>query len=137
MLKEVLLILFSVLGFFISYYIWRKAVHNKEKLVCLIGDGDCDKVVKSKYGHLFGIDNTILGMLYYVFIFLLAFIMIFYPSFLAFNYFILGEKIITGLSAGLSVLLTFIQIGIIKKICEYCMFANAINVLIFLVVMFL
>ena len=137
MLKEVLLILFSVLGFGISFHIWRKVHKQKKKLKCIIGDGGCNAVVKSKYGHMFGIDNTILGMLYYALIFAIGFIYLVYPSLTSLNYSVLGEKILTGLAAGMSVLLTLIQFFVLKQYCEYCTFANITNVLIFAVVWFL
>ncbi|MBI2043265.1 vitamin K epoxide reductase family protein [Candidatus Pacearchaeota archaeon] len=137
MLKEVLLIFLSLCGFGISFHIWRKIHIQKKKLKCIIGDGGCNAVVKSKYGHLFGIDNTILGMLYYLFIFAVGLIYFIFPQITFLNYFILGEKITTGFAAGMSVLLTFIQFGILKQYCEYCTFANITNVLIFLVVMIL
>ncbi len=137
MLKEILLILFSGLGLFISFHIWNKVHNQKVKLVCMIGDGDCDKVVKSKYSRIFGMDNSVIGMIYYVFILTLVSLKIFYPYLFALSFISLGEKAIIGFAAAFSILLTFIQLSILKKACEYCMIANAVNILIFLVVIFL
>ena len=135
MLKEILLILFSVVGFSLTFYIWKKTIKNKKKLVCLISNqGACDKVIKSKYGQMFGIDNTILGMLYYIFVLGLGLAYFVLPQIAALNYFILGEKIITGLAAAMSIILTLIQFFVLKQFCEYCTVANITNVLIFVVV---
>ncbi len=137
MLKEALLILFSGLGLFISFHIWNKIHNQKKKLVCMIGDGDCDKVVKSKYNHILGMDNSVMGMFYYVFILALVSLKIFYPYLFALSFIAIGEKAIIGFAAAFSVVLTFIQLSVIKKACEYCMIANAVNILIFLTVIFL
>lgn len=133
MLKEILLVLFSVFGFGISFYIWNQTKRHKKKLKCIIGDGGCNAVVKSKYSKIFGIDNTILGMLYYFFIFASAIVLLIYPL-TALSYFALGEKTLVSMAATISVLLTFIQFFVLKQYCEYCTFANITNVLIFLVV---
>ena len=137
MLKELLLVSLSIAGLVVSFHIWNKVHRQKKKLVCVIGDGGCDKVVKSKYGHLFGIDNTIMGMAYYSFILILGLLYFFYPSFLAVNYVAILEKIITGLSASMSLVLTFIQFKVLKQFCEYCTIANIINVAIFVTIILL
>jgi uncharacterized membrane protein len=55
----------GIIGFCISIYIYftkqRKQTHA---MVCPVG-GHCDAVITSKYGKTFGIENTLLGMLYY------------------------------------------------------------------------
>jgi len=137
MLKEILLVLFSVIGLAVSYTIWRKTVQKKGKLVCIMGDGGCDKVVKSKYGHLFGVDNSTLGILYYLLILAVVIAGFVYPAVSSIAYFTLGIKIMAGASAAMSVVLTFIQFKVIKQVCEYCMTANMVNVAIFIVVMIL
>ncbi|MEK6760393.1 MAG: vitamin K epoxide reductase family protein [Nanoarchaeota archaeon] len=132
MLKELLLVAFSIFGFAVSFHIWNKVHKQKKKLVCVIGDGGCDEVVKSKYGHMFGIDNTIIGMVYYSFILVLGLLYLFYPSLLAISYALMAEKAITGLAAAMSVVLTIIQFAVLRKFCEYCTIANAVNIAIFL-----
>jgi len=137
MLKESLLIVFSILGFAVSFHIWNKVHKQKEKLVCVIGDGGCDKVVKSKYGHIFGVDNTIMGMAYYSFVLGLALLYIFYPSLFAISYVAIFEKSTTGVSAAMSFVLTFIQFKVLKQFCEYCTIANLLNIAIFATIILL
>ena len=62
------LILLSLIGFSVSFYIYYSKKYNK-RLYCPIGHS-CDVVVKSKYGKTFGIENTIPGMAYYALIFI-------------------------------------------------------------------
>lgn len=136
MLKEVLLILLPVFGFAVSFYIWNRVHRKKKKLVCIIGKGTCENVVKSKYASMFGIDNTILGMAYYFLIFFGAILLFAYPQFLSFDSVFLAEKFITGGAALVSLILISIQLFVLKQTCEYCMVANATNIAIFLVVIF-
>ncbi|HJZ19113.1 MAG TPA: vitamin K epoxide reductase family protein [Candidatus Nanoarchaeia archaeon] len=136
MFEEALLIVFSVLGFLTSYHIWNISVRKKEKLICAIGDGNCDKVVKSKYSKIFGIDNSILGMLYYIFIFSVGILMIIFPLLFVLSYAKYGMLIITGGSMLFSAILFFIEIKVIKSVCEYCTISAIISVLIFAVIIF-
>src|SRR3989338_1610771 len=57
------LIILSVIGFAVSFYIYYSKKYDKP-MYCVIGE-NCDEVVKSKYGKTFGIENTVPGMLYY------------------------------------------------------------------------
>ncbi len=134
-MEEVFLIILSAFGFGISYYIWNKALKQNKKLVCLIGDGGCNDVIKSKYGKTFGIDNTILGMLYYSSIFIASIILLIYPSLNSFNYLYLGKLIISGGAALMGTYLAFVQLFILRKWCEYCILSSTLSIAIFLVVL--
>ena len=131
------MILLAVFGFEVSFYIWNKVHREKKKLVCIIGKGTCENVVKSKYSHALGIDNTIIGMAYYFFIFAAAVLFFVYPQFTALNFVSLAEKLITGAAALASLILISIQLLVLRQTCEYCMIANAANIAIFLVIIFL
>ena len=129
-----MLIILSVLGFLVSYYIWNKAHRKKEKLVCVIGN-DCNKVVHSKYSKILGIDNTILGMFYYSFIFIIGLLQFFFPVFFILSSIIIGKLVISGTAVLYSIYLMFIQLRILRDVCEYCLVANTINLLIFVVIL--
>ena len=133
MFKELILISLSVLGFAISFHIWNKIHRKKKKLRCIIGDGGCNEVVKSGYGKVLGLDNTFLGMFYYLFVFASAIIVWIYPPILGFNYFSFGILGITGFAALFSFYLLFVQFFILKKWCEYCSASAALSIAIFLV----
>lgn len=124
----------GVLGFLISLFIFYKK-QTKQKLVCIIGE-DCDKVVRSKYSTIFGIDNAILGMLYFLFIIAVGAGEIIFPSVFALDLIILGKKIATGLAALFSAFLLGVQLIILKEWCEYCIATSIISIIIFLLVVF-
>jgi uncharacterized membrane protein len=59
-----LLTILAVVGLLDSWYIFYKKQKN-EKLVCLVGQ-DCNEVVNSKYSHIYGIPNEVLGIIFYL-----------------------------------------------------------------------
>lgn len=135
-MEHIWLILLSIIGFLISYYIWNTTQRKNKKITCVIRDGDCDKVVNSKYGKQFGIDNSVIGIFYYIFIFAVGILHFILPNLFTLNYVIYSLLFITGGTALFSVYLTGIQVFVLKQFCEYCIVANIINVLIFLVILF-
>ena len=121
----------SVLGFIIAFYIWHKK-KNKEKLYCVLGK-NCNKVIKSRYAKSFGFDNTVIGMLYYVFVFVISLAAFLFPAILTFSIFFIGFIVIVGIAALFSIYLVCIQLFVLKELCEYCLGSTAIAIAIFVV----
>ena len=128
------LIILSVIGFSVSYYIFYTKKSGK-RMYCMIGE-NCDEVVKSKYGKTFRIENTIPGMMYYAFVF-------FYGLSLLLNQNIFKESIIyyslviAGIASVLfSVYLTAVQAFVLKKWCEYCIVSSIASLLILMILIF-
>lgn len=126
-------LILSIIGFALAYHIWHKKSSN-QKLVCVIGE-DCSKVVESKYGKTFGIDNSVLGMLYYFFVLAASILALFSPMLLTVHLFVKGFLAIAGLSALFSLYLVFIQIFILKEFCEYCLGNTLITILVFVMLL--
>lgn len=126
----VTLIILGILGIFISGYLIKNRV-KKQLTVCPLG-GHCDEVLESKWSKMFGVKNDILGIIYYIFILILALYIFFfqqpYPFF---------ATIITLFAFLFSVFLVFIQGKIIKEYCFYCLISALINLLIFINVLVL
>ena len=122
-------------GFLISFYIYEKN-KKSEKLICFIGN-DCDRVIKSEYSTiLLGIPNEILGMFYYGIVVLFeTVILLGVVSFSGFQL-IATLFVISAGAAFYSVILTFIQVFIIKEYCEYCFLSSAISISIFVFALF-
>ena len=123
------LVILSIIGLILSSYIYYKRT-RKQKLVCVIGD-DCNKVIKSKYGRSLIVPNDVIGIIYYIVILISSLIFLIYPEFLT-NFVILGRIFIVGIAALFSLYLSFVQIFVLKELCEYCLGANFINILIFI-----
>lgn len=126
----VTLIIFGILGVFVSGYLIRNRA-KKQHTVCPIG-GHCDEVLESKWSHVFGIKNDILGIVYYLFIVALAiYVYAFqqpYPFF---------ATILTVLAFVFSVFLVYIQAYVIRQYCFYCLISALINLFILINVLIL
>lgn len=133
MMEEVLLIFFSILGFLIAYHVWNKVHRKKQKLVCLRGEG-CNKVTTSKYAKTFGIENTLMGMAYFILIFAIGILQLIFPEILTLSYVFWGKILVSGSSALFSIYLIGIQAFVLKDWCEYCLASSAISVLIFMTI---
>ena len=124
------LIVLSILGIFISGYLIKNRMEKKQT-VCPIG-GECKTVLESKWNSVFGIKNDIVGLIYYVFILIIALYIFFfqqsYPLF---------ATITTAFALLFSLILVFIQGKIIKEYCFYCLISAGINLLIFVNVLVL
>jgi uncharacterized membrane protein len=127
-MKGELLLILSIIGFFVSAYILYSKKLNKP-LFCPIGE-NCDYVVRSKYGKTFGIENTIPGIIFYAVIFL-------YGLVLMLNRNIFKEDIVHYLIVGISIAsvlfslyLVYVQKFILKKWCIYCLVSTAASILI-------
>lgn len=119
------LIVLSILGIFISGHLIKKRV-KKQPLVCPI-NGNCEKVVSSKWNNIFFIKNDLLGLIYYIIILMLAI----YLFFISINLLFI-TKIISGLALLFSLFLLIIQAKVIKKFCFYCLISAIITLFIFI-----
>ena len=124
-----LLIIFAILGLINTSYLILSRI-KKKSLVCPI-DEDCNKVVKSKYNHLFYIHNEDLGFIYYLLI-LITVIFLFSSKNIIFF-----MKIISGVALLVSIFLLFIQSKVLKSHCFYCNLSNLINLAIFVIFLIL
>lgn len=120
-----LLFIFAIIGLVDASYIFYKK-HKKQNLICVIGEHTCDAVVNSKYNKIFGIPNEVLGILYYLFVILMAFI--------GSNTTIFMQLAASAALLG-SIVLTIIQWKVLKIWCEYCLLSALMNLGIFVVVM--
>ena len=122
----ILLFIFSLFGFGVSFYIFFKKKRG-EKLVCILG-ADCNKVVSSKYSSMFLLPNEVLGMGYYAIVAIEAVL-------LQSGVFIVGPfsvqllSLIGAITSALfSIYLIGIQAFVLKEWCEYCVATALINI---------
>lgn len=129
MIQYWLILILALAGLAVSFHINRKK-RKKEKLVCFIGQ-DCDKVINSRYAETFGIDNQLLGMVYYSGIAIFAATTV---GGLAWPVFIFTLfKLATIGSALFSFYLIYIQAFVLKEWCEWCLVSAVLSILIFLI----
>src|SRR3989344_2583936 len=124
------IIILSIIGIINASYIAIKKKRH-ERLTCYIGH-DCNKVIKSRYSKMFGIDNEIIGIIYYIFLIIAVIILSNYDNNLLSHIFF-GIISVATLS---SLALVYIQIKILKEYCDYCLYSFIINVIIFVLALF-
>lgn len=130
-MNPIYLIISSVIGFAVSFYIYYSKKYDKP-LYCPIGQ-DCDAVVKSKYGKTFGIENTMPGMAYHVLIFVYGLDALLNRNIFKDNLIYYLIVIASIGSVLFSIYLTAVQAFVLKKWCEYCIVSSMASLLILLV----
>lgn len=111
-----------------GYLVW-KHYFEKKPLVCPIGH-DCNAIVESKWGHIFGVRNEVLGVIYYAAMLTAGILTVFAPNLIT-N---LPLFILIGTGAGLlfSIFLTLLQRYVIKDYCFYCLISALVALLLFI-----
>jgi len=109
-----------------GYLFWNH--RQKKPLVCPL-DHDCSVVTESKWSHLFGIRNEILGLLFFVGMLSLGIATL--TTLLPLSTTLL--LLIIGASLGLlfSIFLILLQSFVIKNYCFYCLISAGISTLLF------
>lgn len=125
----ILLIILAIVGLLDSWYIFYKKQKN-EKLVCFIGQ-DCNEVVNSKYSHIYGVPNEILGIIFYLAVLgLVGLVALNITEFHGVSLMAVVH-LMAFFALLLSIFLTAIQAFVLKTWCEYCLIASFANLGIF------
>ncbi len=112
-----------------GYLSWAKLV--KTTVVCAPGLGDCGSVNNSSYSMLYGIPVAYLGFLSYLAITVLGLVLILKKREINWiNYLIFGTTLVGMLFSGY---LTYIELGVLKAICLYCVISAIIMTALFVI----
>ena len=112
-----LLFTLSAIGLSITEYLIR---HRRAASlpVCPIGE-DCSVVLTSKYSKTLGVQNDVLGLLFYLFaLFMTAFMVLELPYQTLIS---LGFKSALGVASLTSLYFTYLQWRVIKAWCFWCL----------------
>ena len=119
----------SFLGVCDASYLTYKHYFNKKPLVCPIGEEhSCSDVVDGKYGKIFFVKNEVLGLLYYLGLFLLVLSAMF-TNYTATILVLL--VVMTACGFLFSLYLLYLQKYIIKEYCFWCLISAGISILLF------
>jgi len=123
-------IIFSLIGILDSGYLsWIKFSHSEEK--CFAGIGNCAAVNASSYSEIFKIPVAYLGLIAYL---LVLIIIIISNTRIKMNnsipYALFGVTLISFLFSGY---LTYIQFGILKTFCPYCLLSAVTTTCLFII----
>lgn len=120
-----LIIFFSVVGLADTLYLTSR--YYKGIISCSIIEG-CQEVLISKYSHFGPVPVSLLGTSYYVLILLASILFLKYRK----NIFLLVLKIFSPLAFIFSLWLLYVQIFLIKYICQYCLLSTATSTILFI-----
>ena len=115
-------------GFFVARHIRQHKLKGK-RLVC-VARFDCHSVVNSDYSKFFGIPVELLGMTYYMLVFMSYLSFILMPS----MYSDIWGMVMVALSASafiFSVYLIGVQLFVLRKACSWCFISASISIFIF------
>src|SRR3989344_2799753 len=123
---NITLIVLALLGVIDAVYLCWKYV-KKEELICPL-DGECNKVVNSKWSKFLGIRNELWGVVYYVFVLIFGILL----ALGRVESFVVYLAVLSGIGLAFSVFLVYVQAKIIKTYCFYCLISALLSFLIFL-----
>ena len=120
-----LIAILAFLGFLDAVYL--TILHYKNAFPpCTITRG-CETVLTSKFATVFNVPIALLGSLFYIAVIAVC-ILCYHHSKRVFSNAIF---FISGVGVTASILLLYIQVVILKNICQYCVLSEVINFLIF------
>jgi uncharacterized membrane protein len=108
MKTKILILIFSLIGLSFSLFLY---LNRPDSSFCNFGG--CSYVLNSKFSKTFGIDNSILGVFYFLIVGILNYLN--KEKFL---------KILSGIGAIFALYLIFVMLFILKEICYYCLIVD-------------
>lgn len=116
MLDNILLLILSLGGFSLAFFIFKKK-QIKKPLICPLRS-DCNTVINSKYSKFLGFPVEVLGILYFLFVFLLQVFFLLQNSFSPWLSF---ASLFISLGAFVfSLYLTAVQVFGLRQFCMWC-----------------
>jgi uncharacterized membrane protein len=115
MKTKILILIFSLIGFSFSLYLY---LNRPDSSFCTFSG--CNVVLNSKFSKTLGIDNSILGIFYFLIVGILTYLN--KEKFL---------KILSAIGAIFAFYLIFIMFFILKEICYYCLIVDLSAIIIF------
>ena len=117
-----------------AYIFWRNKKSAQEPFICPLGH-DCSVVTQSSWSNFLGIRNEILGMIFYLLMFVGSIFWFGFSSSVP----LLSWLITAGLAVGVlfSIFLLGIQVFVLKNYCFYCLLSFLITLLLSIVGWFL
>ena len=115
------LIVFNAL---ISFYLYLSELEN-QPLVC-IPYNNCAEVLRSEYSKIYGLSISLVGFIYFIFLFLLTLIAFVNKDFIS------SGVIFSFLGFIFSIYLIYLQFKVIKNYCLYCLIVDFNTIIIFL-----
>jgi len=118
MKAKILILIFSLIGFSFSLYLY---LNKPDSSFCTFGG--CNSVLTSKFSETLGVDNSLLGIFYFLLVGILNYLN--KEKFL---------KIVSIPGALFALYLIFVMLFILKEICYYCLAVDLSAIIIFIII---
>ena len=125
---DALIAALSVVGLYISLYftlVYYRVLPAENSFVpafCSLKEQTCQSVLNTRFARVFGVPNSLLGIIYYVVILILLFSrLLFVPLFLS------TLVVAAWFTVALGIYLAYSLFFIIKTPCPLCLASHAIN----------
>jgi len=134
---NLLLTLLSFIGFFISCYfalVYHKLIRPDAPFIpsfCRLDEKSCGSILETPEASLFRIPNFYFGIVYYTVLIVLSF----FPHLFQDGLFEL--RLVSGFTVFIGIILTYSLLWKIKVHCVLCFTTHVINLLLFLIFLFL
>jgi uncharacterized membrane protein len=113
-----------VINALVSFYLYLSELEN-QPIICIPNSG-CAKVLKSEYSQIYGMSISLLGFIYFIFLFLLTLVAFVNKDFIS------AGVIFSFLGFIFSIYLIYLQFNVIKDYCVYCLIVDSVTIVIFL-----
>lgn len=120
----------SLLGFFVSLYLWLWKVGVLGTIAC--GDGGCETVQLSEYAQFLGIPVAFYGMVGYLALIVVSFVGL-QPRWAERREPTVALVVIAAVGVAFSAYLTYLEAAVIHAWCRWCVVSAILIVAVFLV----
>jgi uncharacterized membrane protein len=100
--------------------------YTGQPLWCPVIDG-CNAVTNSPYSRVFGVPMAYFGFIYYLYMFAVAARLAFEPLSRGVRF---RAVLYAGMGAASSVYFMYLQLGLIREVCSYCLISAAVSFLL-------
>ena len=113
-----------VINALVSFYLYLSELEN-QPIIC-VPNSSCTKVLKSEYSQIYGMSISLLGFIYFIFLFLLTLVAFVNKDFIS------AGVIFSFLGFIFSIYLIYLQFNVIRDYCVYCLIVDSVTIIIFL-----
>jgi uncharacterized membrane protein len=118
----------SMVGVFVASYLYLYKIGKIGTMAC--GTGGCETVQTSEWARFLGVEVSLIGLLGYLGLFLVAMVGL-QPPFVARRGVALLLVVMSGLGVAFAVYLTVLEVMVIHAICRWCVASAVIIIFVF------
>jgi len=127
-LAPYIMVLFALLGIADAFYD-SYTIYNSNMLWCPESLNGCNTVANSPYGRIFDIPLGYFGLIFYLYMFVLAALLAYDPSSRGLR---LGALLYTAVGVSSSTYFIYLEVAFIHAFCIYCLISAVLTLFLFI-----